>query len=103
MTSQTTPRSLIAITVAFAVLAAAPTAGAQVLGKFVPTGSMGQGRDGATATLLPGGKVLVAGGGDAGVPLASAEVYDPSTGKFTAAGPMTTARWNGTATLLPIG
>ena len=41
-------------------------------------------RDRHTATLLPNGKVLVAGGDDNGfVHLASAELYDPATGSWT--------------------
>ena len=36
-----------------------------------------------TATLLPNGKVLVAGGFASGVgPLASAQIYDPKTGTW---------------------
>jgi hypothetical protein len=72
---------------------------ARHLGVFVPTGSMSRPREGDAATLLAGGKVLVAGGAG----LASAELYDPQTGKFTATGSMSTTRENFTATLLADG
>jgi hypothetical protein len=53
-----------------------------------------------TATLLPNGKVLIAGGNGN----ANAELYDPVMGTFTATnGPMSTARDFATATLLPNG
>lgn len=57
-----------------------------------------------TATLLPDGKVLVAGGfaGDENS-LASAEVFDPATNTFVAAGNMNATRAGHTATLLPNG
>jgi N-acetylneuraminic acid mutarotase len=61
-------------------------------------------RANATATLLPNGKVLVAGGADgSGGYLASAELYDATTNTWSPAAPMSTARGNHTATLLADG
>ncbi len=72
------------------------------------TGSMTEARDIAIPTLLPDGTVLVAGGYSSSRPLglgmlASAELYDPSSGTWTATGSMTEARDIHTATLLPDG
>jgi N-acetylneuraminic acid mutarotase len=67
-------------------------------------GSMNQARTSATATLLPDGRVLVAGGsGASGRAITSAELYDPSTGSWVATGSMVQARAGHTATLLPDG
>jgi hypothetical protein len=73
-------------------------------GIFVPKGNMTVARSGHTATLLPNGKVLIAGGRDTqGSFLASAELYNAVLGTFTATGSMTVARSGHTATLLPNG
>jgi N-acetylneuraminic acid mutarotase len=65
---------------------------------------MNTGRTDHTATLLPNGQVLVAGGIDASAtPLASAELYNPATGIWTGTGSMAEAREGHTATLLPNG
>jgi len=66
--------------------------------------SMLNARVGHTATLLSNGKVLVAGGESSNSSvIASAELYDPSTGTWTATGSMNTARTGHTATLLANG
>jgi hypothetical protein len=60
-----------------------------------------------TATLLPDGRVLVAGGDGryegADDPLASAELYDPGSETWTAAANMLEAHWGHTATVLRDG
>ena len=76
----------------------------QATGTFSATGKMSIHRYYHTATMLPNGKVLIAGGQTDGyVPVATAELYDPSTGTFTATGSMTVAREFHTATALPNG
>ncbi len=67
---------------------------------WTATGNLGTARKNHTATLLPNGKVLVAGGNNS-TALSSAELYDPATGTWTATGNLGTARKNHTATLLP--
>jgi hypothetical protein len=59
-----------------------------------------------TATLLPGGRVLVVGGigaGGASTYLQSAEIYDPATGRWRSAAIPGRARAGHSATLLPGG
>jgi len=72
-------------------------------GTFALTGALTTGRADFTTTLLPNGKVLVAGGSNQGNALASAELYDPATGTFTSTGSLATPRYSHTATLLPNG
>ncbi len=72
-------------------------------GTWGVTGNMTSVRQSHSATLLPNGKVLVAGGVGMGIGLATAELYDPATGAWTSTGNMTTTRHYHTATTLPNG
>jgi hypothetical protein len=56
-----------------------------------------------TSTLLPSGKVLIAGGNVGGFPSNTAEIYDPVAGTFTAIPNMAYARAGHTATLMDDG
>ncbi len=66
-------------------------------------GTMAQAREWHTATALPDGKVLIAGGYGPGGLLSSAELYDPATGSWSSAGTMSQRRFLHTATALPDG
>ena len=76
-------------------------------GKWSATGKLETGRGGHTATLLPDGKVLIAGGIDYsadGTPIfASAELYDPDKGTWSATGSMTVSRFKHAAVRLGSG
>ena len=81
---------------------------------FARTGNLTTCRYYHTSTLLPDGTALIAGGftvgsdsicpsADLAAALASADLYEPSTGVFTATGDMSTTRVYHTATLLNDG
>ena len=72
-------------------------------GSWSSTGSLATARYFHTATLLPSGKVLVAGGLNSGGVLSSAELYDPATGSWSSTGSLATVRSHHTATLLASG
>ena len=88
-------------------LSAGPaTVAAQANGFWSPTGDLNAGRYLHTATLLPDGKVLVAGGTSSGrccTPTSTAELYDPITGTWSATENLNTARFSHSATLLQNG
>ena len=71
-------------------------------------GNLTEARARSTSTLLPDGRVLIAGGGTDINSLSpqstnSANLYDPSTGLFTATGSGLSSRFDHTATLLASG
>jgi len=73
-------------------------------GTLVSAGPMRSARAAHTATSLPDGRVLLAGGltGEEDA-RHGAEIYDPVSGRFTLAGPMHTPRHSHTATQLSDG
>ncbi len=76
----------------------------EVYGTFNYAGEMNVARAYHTATLLPNGKVLIAGGRrSVRDELDSAELYEPALHKFTPTGKMHSARAAHTATLLTDG
>ena len=83
---------------------ATPSASSTAAGNFTAIGNMTTARAEHTATLLPNGKVLIAGGeGDGFQALASAELYDPSIRTFAPTGSMIMPRYLHSATLLADG
>lgn len=72
-------------------------------GRYAGTSSMREARVSHTASLLPDGRVLVAGGWTGTATTASAELYDPRTRQFSAATPLSVPRMDGTATALLAG
>ena len=69
-------------------------------GPWSDTASLNEGRFGPTATRLPDGRVLVAGGGEG---IDTAETYDAASRSWSHTGRMTVPRTGHTATLLPNG
>ncbi len=70
----------------------------------VSAGQMAAKRKNHTATMLPTGKVLVAGGDDSSPPaVGKCDLYNPATGVWGAASPLATPRFGHTATILSNG
>lgn len=92
MKSQFLPKATARIIHIVVLAITARTLSFAASGTWTPTGSMRSARDGHIATLLPSGKVLVAGGTNNGVGLSSAELYNPAPGTWASTGSMNTAR-----------
>jgi hypothetical protein len=98
-----TPAAIGLLVMALVAGTAAPVL-AQASGTWSRSGTMKDARAYHTATLLPNGQVLVAGGEpNSGGVLSSAELYDPTTGTWTPTGNMNQGRYQFTATLLTNG
>ena len=69
-------------------------------GTWMQTGSLASARSGHTATLLPNGNVLVAGGDATG---RAAEQFDPIAATWSSVSSLKTARFGAIAALLPDG
>jgi hypothetical protein len=97
--------ALTTISVAAALTASrALVPAASAGGAISSAASMLEPRSGHSATLLPDGKVLIAGGMRRNQDFyRSAELYDPATGRFVPAGDMTEQRVGHIAVLLPSG
>lgn len=87
----------------FAALGVDPKKVPVATGTLRPVGPMIVARHLHTATALPDGKVLIAGGGDSENSLNTAELFDPATGRFQAIQPMTSPRAGHEAVLLKNG
>lgn len=89
---------------AFRVASSAALVPASPAGSLQPAAPMLEPRSGHSATLLPDGKVLIAGGMRRNQDFyRSAELYDPATGKFQATGEMSIGRVGLVAVLLRSG
>jgi Galactose oxidase, central domain/Kelch motif len=101
----------LVVTLAISVAVAAVALGASVssrpssqAGSVASAGVMIEPRSGHTATLMPDGKVLIAGGMRRNQDFyKSAELYDPATGKFRPTGEMNERRVGHIAVLLRSG
>ena len=72
-------------------------------GMFSQAIALNTSRGAAAAALLPNGRVLLAGGQNGNMSLASADIWDPATNTWSATGSMATARTSATATPLADG
>jgi N-acetylneuraminic acid mutarotase len=96
---------LYGVLLALLVLVAGVPAANGAEGTWRPAGSLATQRHQHTATLLPNGTVLVAGGYNSVWPFAqpSAELFNPATNGWRSAGSLANERRHHTATLLPNG
>lgn len=100
-------RRVIVLLILTALVSGERTAASNRSGRdrvLLPCGPMSSPRASHTATRLPDGRVLVAGGMERnGVFLDTAELFDPATGLFSPTPPLSARRVGHTATALPDG
>src|SRR5438477_7583747 len=97
-------KSFVALLAAGATLATATLIDASSSSQVEQLGLLAVPRTGHAATALADGRVLITGGRDnAGIIVATAEVFDPANETSTAIGVLNTARIDHTATLLADG
>src|SRR5437773_11109676 len=97
-------KPLVALLAAGATLAMATLIDASSSSQVEQLGLLAVPRTGHAATALADGRVLITGGRDnAGIIVATAEVFDPANQTSTAIGVLNTARIDHTATLLADG
>src|SRR5438105_10142901 len=85
------------------LICAVPVLAQQGPGRWSSAAPLPVARTNTTATLLPRGLVLVAGGSDGVHALGSAYLYDPARNNWQATGSMQQARSQHSANLLPNG
>ena len=95
------PAATVAVAGAFGLAAGHVLQPAE--GVLVAAPAMSANRAAHTATALPDGRVLVAGGFTEPGSARGAEIYQAEAGRFSALPPMRTTRHSHTATLLPDG
>jgi hypothetical protein len=91
------------IIVAAVLVVAMNAFAATTSGTWTTTASVHTPRDGHTATLLPNGYVVIAGGENNNQAVSSSEVYSPTFTSWTMSGNLNVARSNASAVLLPSG
>src|SRR5438105_1430756 len=97
-------KSFVAVLATGAMLATATLIDASSSSQIEQLGLLAVPRTGHAATALADGRVLITGGRDnAGIIVATAEVFDPANETSTAIGILNTARIDHTATLLADG
>lgn len=99
--NNTAPSTLIVLVTLLALATSTAAFGAS--GTWASAPSVHVARDGHTATLLPNGNVVIAGGENNNQVLDSTEVYSSLNGQWTYSGNLNVARSNHSAVLLPNG
>ena len=96
-------KSSMTTTIVVVLVVAASNFAYAASGTWTKTASVHTPRDGHTATLLPNGNVVIAGGENNNQVTTSSEVYSPTFDSWTVEGHLNVARSSASAVLLPNG